>query len=205
VNNQNEQYAPPTPISKRYLRWFLGFSVGVGVGLAPYLGIVKIPGFVPLLSLYPDSLRNVVIPLASILMGVIAVCIQWYAEEKVSRAKLKTWFFNSLKSFVIGFIFLIILQFSFIERIAVEAGKSWATFIVAGQRTQSCDCNNSLSDSQCIQRITFDEAEIAKCWGDRKIRFVKLSLTLVYLWTTCSFGALVGIVVLKTSPNYKKR
>jgi hypothetical protein len=87
---------PATPLARKFVRYLVGFGVGVGVGLAPYLGIVKVPLFRSLLSLIPDSIQDTVIPLSAALMGTLAVAIQWYAGESVTRQALRKMFTRTL-------------------------------------------------------------------------------------------------------------
>jgi len=79
-------------ITTRWTRLVLGFGVSVAIGLAPYLGLVKVPLFAPLLSLIPVSIQNVALPLSAASMGVVAVFIQWYGFQRYSKHWLNTSF-----------------------------------------------------------------------------------------------------------------
>jgi hypothetical protein len=39
----SETIAPPTPLARQFVRLLVGFGVGVGLGSAPFLGIVDVP------------------------------------------------------------------------------------------------------------------------------------------------------------------
>lgn len=187
---------PPTPLAKQFVRYILGFGVGVAIGLAPYLGEINVPLFRPLLSLIPESLRNVVLPLSAALMGVIAVAVQWYGSDRLSRRSLRVAFRNAILSTILAFISLVVVYIFGVSTVPILAGQDSVSFVVGFQRPDGGSCEG-LSDSECIKRLSFDESAIESYWGDRQVRFSKLALTLTYLLFTSCFGVLVGLVVLK--------
>src|SRR4051812_30870916 len=75
---------PPTSMAQRFVRYGLGFFVGVAIGMAPFLGEVNVPVFRALLSVMPFQLWSDLIPLSAFLMGIIAVAVQFYAAERTS-------------------------------------------------------------------------------------------------------------------------
>ena len=81
-NQRSSTITPATSLSKKFVRYIIGFGVGVAVGLAPYLGILNVPFFKPLLSLIPEAVRGTAIPLSAALMGIVAVVIQSYGSER---------------------------------------------------------------------------------------------------------------------------
>jgi hypothetical protein len=81
----DEKTPPPPPSTQRWLTYMIAFGVSVAVGLAPLLGLLKIPLFTSLLSLIPDSLRGSLIGVTSALMALIAIGVQWYSEEQLTR------------------------------------------------------------------------------------------------------------------------
>ena len=83
-----KKLAPPTPLAQRYVRYVVGFGVAVGVGLAPFLG--KVPGLDVLARLFPPDLKSTLIPFSAFLMGLIAVAIQYYSAESISRPVLRS-------------------------------------------------------------------------------------------------------------------
>src|SRR5215469_3210132 len=68
-------------LASDWVRYLLGFSVSIAVGLAPYLGLVGVPLFTPLLSLIPQSLQSIAIPISIASMGIIAVLVQWRKRD----------------------------------------------------------------------------------------------------------------------------
>src|SRR5215475_12041913 len=78
----DEAPKPKLPrLASDWVRYLLGFTVSIGVGLAPYLGLVGVPLFTPLLSLIPHSLQSIAIPISIASMGIIAVVVQWRKRD----------------------------------------------------------------------------------------------------------------------------
>jgi hypothetical protein len=192
---------PATPLARKFVRYLVGFGVGVGVGLAPYLGIVKVPLFRSLLSLIPDSIQDTVIPLSAALMGTLAVAIQWYAGESVTRQALRKMFTRTLIVAVTTFVVLTIIHTLVVVTIP-RTNDDALSVIVGFSRPPSEQCPPSVSDAACVKRITIDPAEIESLWGDRQIKIARLSLMFAYFVFTGSFGTLVGLIVLREA---KKR
>ena len=42
VEERSSTIKPATALSKQFVRYLVGFGVGVGIGLAPYLGILNV-------------------------------------------------------------------------------------------------------------------------------------------------------------------
>lgn len=195
----NESIRPHTALTRRLVRAILGFGVGVAVGLAPYLGTVGVPGFQPLLNLYPLSIRNVAIPLAAALMGIVAVVVDWYGAERLTPTRLRRMFWRTLTIVGAGFVLLIVVHTAFVVAVPIEGGSDSVSFVIGWTRQATCNCGQELSDAQCIQRITFNLAAVDACWGDRGVRFAKLVLILSYLLFTGAFGVLVGITIVRAA------
>jgi hypothetical protein len=194
----NDKHAPDTPLTRRLVRAVLGFGVGVAIGLAPYLGTVAVPGFRPLLELYPLSIRDTMIPLAAALMGIVAVCVEWYGSDRLSAAWLSRSFRRALTIVVAGLLLVVVVHTTFVVKVVIDGGRETVSFVVGWSRQPSCKCGPELSDAQCITDVTtFNPASIDTCWGDRNVRFAKLSLILSYLVFTGGFGGLVGLATLR--------
>lgn len=185
----------PTPLSRKLVRYLVGFGVGVGVGLAPYLGLINVPPFKSLLSLIPGSVQDAAIPLSAALMGAVAVAVQWYGEERVSRAWLRRMFARTLVVAALSFILLTVVYNLVVVNIPMGDGA--ASFVVGFVRPEKPACPAEVSDAMCIKLLTLDPAEVTAFWGDGQVRLAKLALTFSYLLFTGSFGMLVGFVVLR--------
>ena len=94
---------PPESFVRRWVRAVLGFSVGVAVGLAPFLGEFDTPGFTPLLSLFPPTLKSVLLPTSAFLMGTIGAVSQFYSGLPIK--------INSLKAYAKRIIILMLVTF----------------------------------------------------------------------------------------------
>ena len=187
---------PVTSLSRKFVRYILGFGVGVGVGLAPYLGLLNVPLFKPLLTLIPGSIRDVVLPLSAALMGTVAIVVQWYGGERLTRAGLRKAFARTLIALVLTFVALTVVHILVVVTLPIEEGESIA-FVVGFTRPNRPPCTAEVSDAACIEAITSNPSAIESFWGDRQIRLAKLALIFSYLLFTSSFGALVGLIILK--------
>lgn len=194
--DQVDTRSPPTPLGKRFVRYMVGFGVGTGLGLAPYLGLLDIPLFRPLLSLIPSAIQDSAIPLSAALMGVLAVAIQWYSAESVSRKRLGSMFTTTL--IVAGTTFILLTIVHTLTTVSMPIGGKYPELVIVGfSRPVKPPCTQEISDEECIKRVTMDPASISSFWGDGQIRMARLSLMFSYLAFTGSFGLLVGLVVLK--------
>lgn len=192
--SDDETIAPPTPIARRFVRLVAGFGVGVAVGLAPFLGKVDVPGFQALLTLYPQSLRDPLITLSAFLMGVVAVGVQFYAGERISRADLRRRFKLGLGVLAGGLAALTVLWVLFVVRVPTS-GEAFSS-IVAGARLPTCDCGG-LTDLQCIRSLSADPEALSTCWGGPAYKSVQLAFIASYLVLTGGFGVIIGLLLLQ--------
>lgn len=189
--------ALPTRIARLFVKYVLGFGVGVAVGLSVYLGKLDIPLFAPLLHMIPDSLQPVLIPLSSALMGTIAVVTQFYSQERLSRKRLTPLFIKLAVAFVVAILAFMTVQSVVAVRIPTVEGAS-ETFLVGFTRPLVAPCPAGISDEECIKRLTFNTGNISSFWGKGRMVVAQLALQLTYLATTCIFAGLVALVVLTT-------
>lgn len=186
----------PRGLAGTWMRTLVTLTVGVGVGLAPYLGTLDVPLFKPLLDMIPDSLQDSTIPVSAALMGLVAVAVEWYGRERPSAALMR-WSFPA----VFAAALLALLAFMWVHTATVvtahAAGGSAKSFVVGAARSPTCGCPPTVGDEQCINGLSWNEALIAECWGDAQVRRAGLTLRLTYLLTTGLFGALVGLVALR--------
>ena len=195
--------APPTPLARKLVRYILGFGVGVGIGLAPYLGLLDLPLFKPLLALIPESIQNTVIPLSSALMGTAAVVTEFYGGEYVSRARLRRLFKRTLFVAIGAFIILIVIHTFVVVTIPILGGKESVSFVVGFTRPNKPPCSAEISDAACLKLLTLDTSEIESFWGDKQIRLAKGLLIITYLLFTGSFGAIIGLIVIRDKVKTK--
>ena len=186
--------SPPTPLARRYVRYVVGFGVAVGIGLAPFLG--KVPGLDVLARLFPPDLRSTLIPFSALLMGVIAVAVQYFSTESISRPALRRRFTFSLAAVVAGLFLFLVLHDFLVVQFPIEGGGSTLPVIVALHRTEDCPCKTS-SDIECLSQISANPRAVERCWGSRPLKMSRLVLGFSYLLVTGGFGALIGLLLLQ--------
>ena len=209
TQRQNERVVqPPTLLARTFVRYLLGFGVGVSVGLAPFLGKVDIPGFDALASLIPDTLQATTFPISAFVMGSLAVWIQWKARERFTHPWLRRTFRKTLWVLVACGLMFLVIQSVVVVRIRVPAVSDTVSFLVGFSRPSSDNCA-SVSASTCILRLSFNPARIADHWGDRQLQIAGLSLLFSYLLTTGSFGVMIGLLLLQerlaSKPSPRRR
>jgi hypothetical protein len=188
---------PPPSLIRSWMRLLLGFTVSVAIGLAPYLGRVKVPLFDSLLTLIPDSIQNTVLPLSAALMGIIAVVIQWYGGAHLSRRWLEKYFKLTLLLVVLSFIALFVVHTFVVVKVEYLGGKGSKTFLVGFVRPDGDPCTPKMSDPECIKHLTLDDAAVESYWGSGQVRVARLALIAPYLIFTGMFGMLVGLLLLR--------
>jgi hypothetical protein len=191
--------APP-PIARRWVSLMLGLGVAVAVGLAPFLGRVGVPGFVSLLSVYPESIQTLAIAISSIVMGIVATSVQFYGASRFKAADLRRWFFRTTVSLLALVFGLLFVHSATIARVSYDGGETASFVIGFADRRPSCeeDCpSSSVSDEECIKRIGLVNSAIASCWGSRAVRMGELTLVIFYVMVTGLFGAIVGLLTLQ--------
>lgn len=188
---------PPTPLAAKLVRYILGFSVSVAIGLAPYLGKLRVPLFAPLLGLLPASIQDTAIPVSSALMGVLAVFVQWYAGERLGRAVLRKWFIRTLLTGLAALFLLVVLNTLVVVSVPFLGGEETASFVVGFSRPVRAPCAAEVSDAECIKYLSFNPSQVESFWGDRQVRLSRLALILNYVVFMSSFGLLVGLLLLR--------
>jgi hypothetical protein len=193
---------PPTPLARQYVRLVVGFSVGVGLGMAPFLGRLEIPGFVPLLSLYPDDLQDPLVATGAFLMGVVAVVIQFYAGERVSRADVRRLFRRTLIVVGVALVLLVVLWVLFVESVPTPGEP--ARFVITSERLLTCPCDAAISNVECIQRLGAGPGSVSRCWSDQAVKLAWLALFASYFLLTGGFGALIGLLLLQKAAKQQE-
>lgn len=186
------------PPASRYLRYLLAFGVGSMIALAPYLGLLDVPGFRALLDLIPLDLRDIVLPMSGAVAGLLAVVVQWYGRDHLSRAWLRRAFLVSLACAVVTLVIFVNRHFRYVVAVTYGGGEEKTSFTVGpGPRQAQCGCPANVSDASCIKQLTLNPARVRDCWGDRSVSIGQQAL----LWSYCAFlgafGALVGVVFLR--------
>jgi hypothetical protein len=180
-------------LTSDWVRYLLGFSISIAVGLAPYLGLVGVPLFTPLLSLIPHSVQTTAIPISIASMGIIAVFVQWRKRDPATSIEFR--FAASLAA--ITLIIFLGLQMLAVVHIEVPAANQTISFAVGLGSPNRPPCEG-LSREACIaQRLGFNEAVINGYFGDTRTSLTKLALVLAYIVFMSSFGWMVGLLLLR--------
>ncbi|HWM89541.1 MAG TPA: hypothetical protein VN493_02110 [Thermoanaerobaculia bacterium] len=196
---------PSLPMPRRFVRYVLSFGISVGIGMAPFLGKIKVPGFEALLELFPRQLQGVLIPLSAFLMGLVALAIQFYHSEKIAAGSLRRYFRMGFIAMVLGFFLFVVLHRLFVIRVPLGRGESHAAVVVTPTRLETCGCERRLTNYDCVRTLSFDPAALATCWGGEAQQVRELSLMIPYLLLTSGFGALIGLLVLKEDTPAKRK
>jgi len=146
---------------------------------APYLGLVGVPLFTPLLSLIPHSLQSIVIPISIASMGIIASArsVEKTRPRKtpgipacLSPSQLSPWFSSSS------------IQILAVAHVEVPAADQTVSFAVGFHAPQRPPCEDLSRDALRIaQKLGFDEAIVDGYFGDTQTRLTKLALVLSYI------------------------
>jgi hypothetical protein len=201
---------PSRPLPRRFARYVLSFGVSVGVGLAPFLGKVKVPGFDALLEVLPQQLQTTIIPLSAFLMGLVAVAIQFYLNERIGAGNLRRYFQAGFIAMVLSFFMFVVLYRLFVVRVTFDKGRSSTAVVVTPSRLEGCGCLNPLtkkplSDYDCVRTLSFDPGAHASCWGGTALKARELSLMIPYLFLTSGFGGLIGLLILKEERQRQRK
>jgi hypothetical protein len=185
------------PLAAQFIRYVLGFSISVGLGLAPYLGKLEVPGFSPMLSLIPDSLQDTAIPLSSAVMGIVTIWVQWHGSVRPGNARLSIWFMRTLKICTIALFVLIAIELLAVVRLDIPAVNRTVAFAIGPIHPHTPPCE-ILGRSECIKyKLSLDESHINSYFGETQANCTKLMLVLTYVIFMSSFGMLIGILMVK--------
>jgi hypothetical protein len=190
------------PSVRKWISLVIGLSVGVALGLGPFLGKVAVPGFVPLLQLFPDGLRTTALILSSFLMGLVAVGVHYYADVSIRKGKLDRLFLAFMVACALSFFSLFFVYQSCTTVVDSPGAHAQFTFITGfGERLPSCAsaCDPTLSPADCIVKLGFNPAIIATCFGSSAIGHATTAMLLAYLLVMSTFGGIIGVLTYKRS------
>lgn len=191
----------PSSVATGFVRYILGFGVWVALGLAPFLGAgARIPGFAPLLDLYPQSLRSWLIPLSGFLMGTIALVVEYAAGQRLVLKRARAWFKRSIIVLLSTFFILVMVYGLLITRIPLGDGSRHVAVVTGWSLPtpipEGCECEATMTNEQCVEEITVSPVNIGACFGRGRVELARRALSLLYLVLTGSFAVSVGVVLL---------
>lgn len=179
-------------VARGFIRNIGSFGVGVGVGVAPFLGEIPVPGFRPLLQIFPHEVRGELLAMAPLLLGFVAVAVKFYLGEEISRTTLRRWFMVALVGSIACFVVLTYVDQSVIK---VPQDKGYRLAIVGETRKPDCPCNREpVADEDCLKGIQF---KASLCWNSRELKNTEFAFKLTYLFVNFGFGVVVGIIMLQ--------
>ena len=202
---------PPTAFSSDLggrIRWF---GIWFLVGLAPFLGKVKVPGFSALIEMYPRSLQGWLIPLSGIFMGMMAVAAEFVSFQRSSERTLARWFGWNAGIFALSFILLTTVYIFTVVQVERtlpekpdEPSVTVSLAVITGSRSvpaqfagSDCKCIRGEAAERCLADISLKPANVATCFGSERIAISTLALVLLYLAVTGSFVAAVAMLVIR--------
>ena len=203
---------PPTSLGKRLVRYTVGFTVGTAVGLAPFLGRVKVPLFSAMLELYPVQMQQNLIILSGFLLGIVAVAVQYYAFKASPTELLDRYFGLLLKLMLAVLLLLVVLYQTSVVSVPIEKQVSAIpphveahryTLLVGWFRANSgaCRCPPEMTALDCVEQNSLDPRRVASCW--KYLPLFEVVLTLQYLVLLGGFGTLVGLLLLREEEEWR--
>lgn len=193
------ELVPLTSLGNRYLRYLLSFGVTLAIGLAPLLGRAHVPLFTSIMEVFPLDLQGGLIPFASFVMTLPAVGVQFFAGEAIASRTVN-------RAFAITFLILVPLTLALyvvysyaVVRVPIEGGRGTAAYIVGNDFVQDCPCKaRGLRIASCIGiAISANPAQVSDCYPANEINLRRSILATLYLLVMLSFGALIGLLILK--------
>ena len=200
TKNPVPRVKPASPLSSQLVRYVRWFSVGVVLGMAPFLGVLPIPGFKALLDMYPLFMQSWLIPLASILMGMVAILVEFLGARLPRSPVLRRGFTWTLAVWSAAFLTLLFLYPLWVTRVEVDGGKrsvalvTGNTIVPPQPAGSECECTPGQPAKKCISVLL--EESIEECFGSQRVTFATQILALLYLVLTGSFVLVVGFLIL---------
>ncbi len=197
---------PLPPAARKYLVYFLAFTVTLGAGLAPFLGLVKVPGFIAIGDLFPLNLQKAVAAFAAFLIALPAVGVQFFAGDRFTARRLKVAFVRVFVVLFVGILALYAIYTMFVAQVELGGNLS-AAYVVGATMLPDCPCvAQKVQISSCIGPvIDTNPAHVEDCYPRAEIVARKNWLSLLYLLVMFTFGVMIGLVVLKEKLLYRQR
>jgi hypothetical protein len=177
-------------IATGFVKEFRTFGVGVAVGLAPFFGDVPIPGFRPLIKIFPSDVKVFLLTVAPFLLGWVAATVKFYFHKKTTQAVRKRLFGISSAVVVAAVLVLVYLHNFYLIEVDAPDGPR---LVIVGSERLPCICPSSVSDPDCIKILRFNPVP---CWRDHDIKVARTSFELDYLLLNVGFGVIVGVLRL---------
>jgi hypothetical protein len=187
---------PPT--GRKFLIYFLAFTVTLGIGIGPFLGLIRVPGFISIGELFPLNLQRAVAAFAAFLLTLPAVGVQFFGGDRFDAGRLKAAFAIVSVAIFAGTLALYLAYTSWVVHVEV-GGKLSAAYIVGPTMLPDCLCVAAkLQITSCIGPVLdTNPAHVEDCYPREDIVARKNGLSLLYFFAIFSLGVLIGLVVLR--------
>lgn len=183
----------------KWIKALMGIGVSIPVALAPLLGRLNIPGFTPLLSLIPDEIQDVAIPMSAGAMSLVAASVEFRAISGLARDLLWKQARRSLMQASLCLAAFGIAYLLLVTRVGY-AGTESVAFVTGFVHPNTPPCVNK-SAEECIRYLTLSPPKITSHFGDEQIRLARILLGSLYVLFFAVFGNLVGILVALRKPE----
>lgn len=210
VTNASSDLPPLPPIGRKFVVYLVAFTVTLGVGIGPLLGVIRIPGFIAIGELFPLNLQRAVAAFAAFLLALPAVGVQFFGGDRFPAGRLKAAFtivFVALFAGIFAGILALYLAYtSWVVQVEVGGNLS-AAYIVGPRMLPDCLCvARKLQITSCIGPVLdTNPAHVENCYPREDIVARKNGLSLLYFVAMFSFGVLIGLVVLRERMPQRKR
>jgi TIR domain-containing protein len=185
------------PDAKGFTREIRTFWIGVALGLVPFFGEIPIPGFHPLLQIFPEDLRLILLVVGPLSMGFVAAAVKFQLGERTDRKKLPRWLWTAVLGSLLGLFALLYMQ-RYVARVPTDNGHRLV--IIGESRLPTCRCGVNpgdrgwVSNEVCISGLLF---ELDTCWDYNERENIKLGFGFDYLFVNLGIGVVAGVLMLQ--------
>lgn len=196
IHNVNSKYL--FFFTKDWVCYVVCFLLVTFIGLFPYFDGLSITLFIFFHVLIPVGVRDFLVPISSIFMGLISIIVQWYGANYFTNGDLKKCFLRILYVFLISAFVFCIFHVIFVTKVDVdtEIGVIPVSFITGVSSPNESVCIG-LSTGECIKKVGLDPTKIMSLWSNLEIRLVSICLVVPYILLSASLAGLISIFFLK--------
>jgi hypothetical protein len=184
-------------LTRTWVRTLIALTASLAVGLAPFLGTMKVPLFTPLLSVIPTQLQGEAIAISSAAMTLVAIYVQWLGKTGIAQRRLAILFRRVGLCAIVALVGLILVSNRLVVRVPYLGGQHTATFLKGIRRPKPDICAGISIESCIAYPLTFNDARITDYWGDGQMYLARVIFLLAYTTCLCLFAGLLGLLVLR--------
>jgi hypothetical protein len=189
-----------TSVQRTYGRYILAYLVTLGIGLAPVVGKVRVPGFTSIAEVFPVNLQRGLAPFATFIMAIPIVCTHFFSLDRGAGSRsLDRLFRLVLPAVIVLPLLLFYLYSSWVIQVDFEGGRQSAAYVVGDEMRRDCECAKRNLDIQtCIAEwLGANPAAVTNCYPRAETNARRAGLAIVYLLMMLGFGTLIALIVLK--------